>query len=491
MKPLRASANSLLCAIAAAACACAHDSKAPSPPPSVAPADQATVTLSIGGAEIRPMYRELLAIDLPTITRVAIAQNIDIKQAQERVLAARGRYESSVEAVFPVIAPSIAFQHLEGAGQNANGTLVLTNFSNILPAITVQWILNPGRAVYDIVAAKRRMEASDQQERAVVLETARTAAVQYYQLVRAQARVANARRAERQSDESLRLVDLRFKAGDALSSDQMKARSSLASRREELLLAVNAFYRASLDLTLTLHLDPIVTLVPEPDHLSRITLVREDLAIDALLALAVQYRPDLQEARTLLAAVQADKGGALWGSLGPQLQAAYSYGSIKADAQGQTFGPDRLQKGAGGAGFALGVSTFGQVKTANANVRSAALDVEKTLDHVRAEVVASQQDAITQAAVIPIAGQELESADEALRLAQAGLQAGTVLLLEVLKAESERAAAQQHYADAVARYNQAQVNLLAALGMLTEQTLCVATISAPTAAGPSTETPAH
>ena len=163
--------------------------------PHVAPATQPTASLQLDAAAIHPMYRELLAVDLPTIAQVAMARSVDIQQARQRVEASRGRYESSVEAVFPVIAPALTFQHLEGPNQNASGTLVLTNFNNILPGITVQWIINPGRVYYDIVASKRRLEASGQAAHAAELDTLRTAAVQYYDLVLAQARVSVARQA--------------------------------------------------------------------------------------------------------------------------------------------------------------------------------------------------------------------------------------------------------------------------------------------------------
>src|SRR4051812_19506787 len=82
--------------------------------PSVAPATQPTGAFQLGGAEIRPMYREMLAVDLDTVARVAVARSIDIRAARERVEAARGRYEASVETILPVIAPGFAYQHLDG-----------------------------------------------------------------------------------------------------------------------------------------------------------------------------------------------------------------------------------------------------------------------------------------------------------------------------------------------------------------------------------------
>src|SRR5437899_7482866 len=124
---------------------CASQRPGRAPYPSVAPATQLSESLAIGDTGVGPMYHELLAIDLPTVLRVAASRNLDIAQARERVEASRGRYETSVEAVFPVIAPSLAYQHLEGVNQNANGSLTAANFTNFLPALPVQWAPNPRR----------------------------------------------------------------------------------------------------------------------------------------------------------------------------------------------------------------------------------------------------------------------------------------------------------------------------------------------------------
>jgi outer membrane protein TolC len=433
----------------------------------VAPSTQpAGAAVDLGGIEVRPKYREKLAIDLPVVTQVTTAHSLDIQQAKERVAYNRGRYEASVEALMPVIAPAFTFQHFEGSGQNANGTLVSTNFNNVLPAVTLQWIMNPGKAYYDIVASRRRLEASDQEERATELDTLRTAAVQYYELVLSRARIGVARRSVAEAEEALRLTAVRSRAGSGLPADEMRARAFLAGRQQDLVQAVNALYQASLALTLTLHLDPTVTLVPATDRVDRLTLVDEAASIESLLALALEHRPDLDSARTLVAAAHADERGVMWGAFGPQLQAAYSYGGIATDGRFQETGLHEQQRGTLGASFALGASTFGQMKSAGANLRSVALDAERALDRVRSQVVFAQQSSLSNAALVPIAAEQVRSAEEALRLARANLEQGTLLLLDVLQAEDVVDSARLRHAEAVLRYNQSQVNLLAAIGLL-------------------------
>ena len=433
--------------------------------PAVGPATQPAVSLSIGGADVGPMYHELLAVDLPTVLRVAAARNLDIAQARERVEASRGRYESSVEAVFPVIAPSLAYQHLEGVNQNANGSLTAANFTNFLPAISVQWILNPGRVVYDIIASKRRMEASEQQQDAAALDAARTAALQYYDLVLAQAQLGVARQAVAQAEELLRITKLKVKSGTGLPTDELRAQANLGGLQQDVVLALNRFYQTSVALTLTLHLDPMVTLVPRADSVAQTTLVRDDVPIEELLAMAGRYRPDLEAMRTLQRSTEADTKTAIWGGLGPQLQAGYTFGGLQASTSSKDYGLHEQQRAGVGASFALGLSTFGLVKVADANERSAAVDVQRQTDLVRAAVVSAQQNSVTNAKLIPVARRQLDAAEQALRLAQANLQAGTQLTIDVLQVQDEVDRARLRYVDAVVHYNQAQVSLLAALGM--------------------------
>ena len=240
-------------------------------------------------------------------------------------------------------------------------------------------------------------------------------------------------------------------------------------------MAINEFYQASVSLTLTMHLDPVVTLVPGGGSITQTTLVRDDLDVNQMLGLAIENRPDLQAARTLLAAAKADRRAVIWGALGPQLQGAYTYSAISSRVDDNTIGPDAQQRASASAGFALGASAFGNVKTAGATLRSAALDVERQLDQVRSQVVSAQQASLTHGALIPIAREQVAAAEETLRLAKANVNQGTLLALDQLQAEDQLDSARLRFADAVAHYNQSQVNLLAALGLLEQPRLTSAT----------------
>jgi outer membrane protein TolC len=119
-------------------------------------------------------------------------------------------------------------------------------------------------------------------------------------------------------------------------------------------------------------------------------------------------------------------------------------------------------------GFNWSAATFRRIKSAIANVELAGLDLDQRLDQVRAAIVSAHQASLTAAKLMPIASQQVTSAEEALRLTQEDLKAGTGLTIDVLQAERAADRARLRYATALVRYNQSQINLLAALGLIDE-----------------------
>ncbi len=432
--------------------------------PSVAPATQPSTSLKVDASQIPPMYRRLLAVDLPTVVRVAMARNLDIQEAQQRIEASRGAYESSVGAIFPSLTPNVTAVGIEGAVSKPGG-FGFANFFDVIPAVIIQWIVNPGQVIYDAIASKRRLEASALQEQAVTQETTRAAAVQYYDLVLAQALVSAARRAVEDARELLRIERLRFNTGNALPADVLRAEAAFAARQQDLLTAVNGFYNASVTLTVTLHLDPTVMLAPKAGIMMQVTLVSDQLQIDDMLTTAVHYRPDLEAVRTLLAAAQADKGATVWGGLGPQDQGEHWFGPTPpAHSTANTL--YRQTKYMTTGGFNWSAATFGRIKSAVANVKIAGFDVDRELDQVRAAVVSAHQASLTAAQLIPVAKQQVTSAEEALHLTEENLKAGTGLTVDILQAETAADQARARYATAIVLYNQSQINLLAAMGII-------------------------
>jgi outer membrane protein TolC len=456
--------------------ACAEEPPVPElDRPNVAPIRQkSSGTLRLQNAQISPMYRQVLAIDLENVAHVASIDNLEILKAREHVEASQGQLESAGAAILPVVGPGVVLNHLQGVDINNLGILQAAHFSTVNPAVLVRWAVNPGQVYFNVVASRKRLLAAEQEDSAVIMQVIKTAVLQYYELVLVQARVGVARDALADAQEFLRLAQRRYDAQTGLFVDVTRGQAVLADRQQDLALALDDFYKASVALGTTLNLDPTITLVPKVRELARRDLVRGDIGIDQMLAIAVQWRPDLQSVNTLLAAADDDTKAIIWGAGTPNLQATYQAGKFGSRTATQHF-PSKGQEVSGASvGWVFNPVVFGQVKTSGAVTQIAVLDAERLLEEVKAQVVVSSQDSITYARLIPIAGKQVTAAQDALRVTQENFQTGTGLFLDVLQAQDAVNLARLRYASAITNYDKSQVNLLAALGLLDQTNVAAA-----------------
>jgi outer membrane protein TolC len=453
--------------------ACANDPPVPElDRPNVAPVRQkSSGTLRLENAQVRPMYRQVLAIDLENVAHIASIDNIDILKARQQVEASRGQLESAGAAVLPVVGPGVVLNHLQGVDINNLGVLQAAHFTTVNPAMLVRWAVNPGQVYFNVLASRKRLLATEQQDSAVTMQIIKAAALQYYDLVLAQARVGVARDTLAEAQEFVRLAQRRYDAQSGLFVDVTRGDAVLADRQQDLALALNDFYKASVTLGSTLNLDPTVTLVPKGRELAQRDLVRGDLGIDQMLAIAVQWRPDLQSLNTLLAAADDDTKAIIWGAGTPNLQAAYQAGKFGSRTATQRFPSQGQEASSASVGWVFNPVVFGQVRTSGAVTQIAVLDAERLIEEVKEQVVVSAQDSITYARLIPIAEKQVTATRDALRVTRENFQIGTGLFLDVLQTEDAVSQARLRHASAITNYNKSQVNLLAALGLLDQANL--------------------
>ena len=287
--------------------------------------------------------------------------------------------------------------------------------------------------------------------------------MEFCDIVLAKAQVSAGQQAIKDAEELLRINRLKLKTGTGLPVDVLRAEAELALKQQTLLTALNGFYNASVALTITLHLDPTVMLVPRKGSMRETTLVREDLPIDTLLVTAVQYRPDLQAIRTLLAAAEADTSATTWGGLGPQVLASRTFGP-KPPAHATPDTEYRQSIYTAGGGFNWSLATFGRIKTATANANIAGLEVDRQLEQVQGAGRYCSAGEHHRKEDHPDRAARSDFVRRGAALDPKDLQTGTGLTLDVLVAADAAYQARLHQASAIVRYNQAEINLLAALG---------------------------
>jgi outer membrane protein TolC len=409
-------------------------------------------------------------IDLPTVLRLVGARNLDIQIARERQTEAQANQHSAVEQFFPWVAPGFSYHRRDGVAQAVpSGVISDAHFQSYSPgaSLTAQLVL--GDAIFNSLAAKQLVKASDQ-----ALETQRqdsilTAAQGYFGLVKAKALVGVVNDAIRISQNYQEQLHAAVGSGIAFRGDELRVQSQTEHYRITLEQALEDERVAGVHLAQTLHLDSTVVLAPQETGLAPVVLFTTNANMQNLVEQAVRARPELKQSQAFLAATRAAKNGAVYGPLIPSVGAQVFGGGLGGGPDG---GPGNF--GAEGD-YTVGLSwrigpgglfDSGRIDSSKARLVAAQLADAKLKDIVTSQVVASFVRMKSTAAQIQLAESNLNTASETLRLTQQRKQYGVGIVLEDIQAQQALTQARSDYVTAMAEHNKAQYGLNKAVGSL-------------------------
>ena len=124
--------------------------------------------ISVPGADETPLPSRALPpnqspqlVDLPTVLRLAGAQNIDVQIARERIAAAEANRELALWQIFPSISPGVTYRRHDNLIQDVTGNIVEVHKQayTVGPALAAQ--LDLGEAIYRNLAAKQSVKAAE------------------------------------------------------------------------------------------------------------------------------------------------------------------------------------------------------------------------------------------------------------------------------------------------------------------------------------------
>ncbi len=407
-------------------------------------------------------------IDLPTALHLAGAQNLDIQIARQRLKEAEANRQSATEQFFPWIAPGITYHWRDGVAQAVpSGIISDAHFQSYSPGATVGAQLVIGDAIYNSLAARQLVRASDQALESQRQDSTLSAAQGYFELAGAKMLVEVVRQALATSQDYQQQLHTAVGAGIAFKGDELRVQSQTERYQLNLRQALERQRIAAAELARVLHLDPQVELVPRETELVSITLFHTNAAMSALVEQALRSRPELKENQALLAAARASKSGAVYGPLIPTVGAQVYGGGLGG---GPDSGPGNF---AAEGDYTVGLSwrigpgglfDAGRVNASKARLAATELSATKLKDTVAAEVVSALARARSLADQIELAKRNLATATETLRLTRERKQFGVGIVLEDIQAQQDLTQARSDYVSALAEHNKAQYVLNKAVG---------------------------
>ena len=411
-----------------------------------------------------------LPIDLATTLRLVGARNLDIKIAQENLNEAMAAHQSAVEQFFPWVAPGITYHRRDGVAQaSPSGIISDASYQSYSPGVTAVAKLDLGNAIYSSLAANQLVKASDQALDTQRQDATLTAAQTYFDLVKARALVGVVSEAVKISRDYQQQLHDAVAAGIAFKGDELRVQTQTGHYQIALQQALEQQRVAAVSLARVLHLDSKVDLAPLDAGLVSLTLSPTNASMDALVAQAMNNRPELKQSQALSAAAHAGKNGAVYGPLIPSLGAQVFGGGLGGGPDGSSGTFDGMADYIVGLSWQIGPGGLfdsGRIKAGKARLAAAQLAESKVKDVITSQVVDAFVAVNSTAAQIQLAARNLDIASETLQLTHQRKQYGVGLVLEDIQAQQALTQARSDYVAAVAEFNKAQYALSRAIGGL-------------------------
>ncbi|MCD6048971.1 MAG: putative outer membrane protein [Verrucomicrobia bacterium] len=409
-------------------------------------------------------------IDLPTVLRLAGAQNLDVQLAQAQLNEAKAKHEIARQRFFPWIMPGLAYRRHDGQIQDVSGNMFTASKQsyNAGANFAAQWEL--GDAIYGQLAEKQRAKAADHQLETATQINVYQAAQDYFELVKAGAQMGVAQESIRVANDYAKQLEGAVNAGLAFKGDQLRVQGQ-AERYQLTFRQIQERRRiASARLAQTLNLDPTIELAAADNELAPLNLLPANSALASLVAQAMNNRPEMKRQNSLLEAAKDEKQGTKYGPLIPTVGAQMYLGGLGGgvnDSWGNFKDTQDYQLLFGWKIGPGGLFDKGRIKASEARLEQAKILSEKAGDEIVRQVVEQHTRVNSLADQMKLAQQALDLAQKTVQLTRERKSFGVGIVLESIQAEQELNRVRNDYFEAVAEHNKAQYALARAIGRTT------------------------
>jgi outer membrane protein, multidrug efflux system len=401
---------------------------------------------------------------LDRLIAMGLQNNLDLQQAQARILQARAQQRSAAAALWPDLTASAGGEHSKSPllppGTPAN---------SFTAALNASWSIDLfGQLRNQEKAAAATLRATQFDRDATRITLAAQIATDYLQYRLFQLQYAVATRSAESQAEVVRITRLRFEQGAASRLDLEQVVSQLALTRAAVPQAFEQADSARNALVLLLAATPEALAADVPIAVGDNPQLPNGDPLEVLLtpAQVIEQRPDIRAAELRLVSAAATLKSAL-AQRYPQLTLAGLFGSATTEI-GQLMTPASKAYDYG-LTLTLPIFDFGRIRAsidlADAQQRQAYLSYEQT---VRGALQATQTAIVMYAQGVLRKQQldtALQSARTASRLARRQYQAGALALLNVLIAEQAEYNTELSWSDAAAAVSQRLITLYQTMGV--------------------------
>lgn len=394
-------------------------------------------------------------LDIEAVARMAVGSVPELRAAREHAGAAHAEEKSAGGRLLPSVHVSEEYQHWDRPF--TIGFPGLGNFTarkqdtNTFVVAGRQPLLGLLHGAHEYDAAGSNAEAAKANVAVGEADTRERVELEYLSLFQAKARVDIAHAAEQELTQEVTETQARVKAGTQTNADLLRIQVAAAGARQDGIVADAdvTVHRANLLSAIGRSPDDTTTQFQPPEALLAQSGVAAPVANEALAR-----RPEMKQAKLRADAADHEESARTFALL-PEvdLEAAYervngqvfaqvssAFVGIKADWNIWEWG-----------------SSYNAKQAAAAEARAAQADIDATRRRVLTEVTSAKAELVAAANAVALANQTIASAQEAYRVTEAQVRAGTGTTTDLLNAESALTQARLQLENA--RYAQAAVRV--------------------------------
>ena len=457
---------------------------------------RAAVTLASADDGVAPVQLEdsnqagqRFAIDLPTALRLAGGDNWSVRLARERICEAQARLDTARAMWLPSLNLGIGWTKHDGKIQATPGQILDVSRNSLFVgggaavsrAPTTGGAGGPARLFVDLSIAdaifeplaRRQLVCAEQSRHSVVFnDTLLEAALAYYELVGAQARVAVARENIADSAEVVLLTEAFVAAGKASRAEITRVRVAASRREQEFVQARLAVKLTSAELARILQLDPEklspetalytleerpvpVEFVPEASHLQQLVLhakgVRPEVAETWARAESDRMRYRAERWRPFIPNLNLGVSAGVFGG---------GIGSHNAGLDGRSDVDALLVWKVDNLGYGVRAAR----RERASRYRQAAFRGHRVQDIIATEVAQAWHRVHAQRETIELSGQTVDQAVDVFQKNMRRIRGLEGLPLEALQSLEAVGQSRADYLNALMAYNRAQLMLLRSIG---------------------------
>lgn len=414
---------------------------------------------------------ETLPLDLATVLALTENQSLPLEQQQLGVKLASNRLGLAVANLLPDVALSYSQNSFNGGIQIFGAQVINIERKTVEPQISAVWQINPaGRDILVALAAKRNKTAQKATLEQTRQQQLARAATTYYNLLAAQLKTQVAQQALKTAQEQLRLAKARLEAGISPKLDWVRAQALVANFELTVAQTQTQAAQAEQQLIEVLNIEHAVSFEPALTDAVQRRLLAPATSVEALYEKLLQSHPLVQQAQAQVNQARASYQ-ASYANIVPDLTLqAYAnrVGPNLSNTTGGHFTGLTLQLNALNG---LGATTYFQIQERRTQLAQAELALKQARRQLESQLGQAMVGIRQQEVAIETAQVALVANEEGFRLSQGRYQAGVGTQLDVLVAQRDLLTTREQVIDAIIGFDNAQIQALLAVGVLSQQTL--------------------